>query len=101
MTPHNDILPECKEHHEATRFIIYTACSFFLAYLFVFTPIVIAQVNDLRKADETINAGRAKGRLEIEQGVLDLRKETDAKFSEILQRLSSIEAMLKMRTVKI
>jgi hypothetical protein len=92
---HEHVLPECKEQHENMRFMLTVASGFFLAYLFVFTPIVVGSINDLKRADESINAGRAKGRLEIEQGVLELRKETDSKFLEILQRLSAIESMIK------
>jgi len=59
------------------------------------TMAIHSETSERVKADAEINSGRSRGRLEIEQGVLDLRKETDDKFSTILQRLSTIEALIK------
>jgi len=91
----NGILPECRESHDNLKFMVITACGFFISYIVVATTLTMSNFNSLRDSDNIINAGRAAGRLEIERSILDLRKENVETFSLILQRLSSIEAILK------
>lgn len=94
MVTHQEQLPECvKEHDMMWKFFFGTA-GFFVMFLGITTPIVIANVNELKKEDATIRAEAVLYQKENSEERTRLTAERNKMFLEIKIQLAQIQTSL-------
>jgi hypothetical protein len=101
MVNHSQVLPECEKEHSTMWKFFYGTAGFFITFLAITTPIVIANVNDLRESDIKIRQQQTEYEVNNEQVRAKIGEERMRQFAEVYKKIDAEFTDVKVQLARI